>query len=125
MTRGEPPQKSSLPIRVAECFLPLHTCIGVALVLKIETGLECRQWLLRKMIITVTGAKLLHVHSVSQSSRQPLTPFESHFIFADRVDPPKLQTDSTCLRTNATPLITCNGRKHFATRIGDSYFEWP
>jgi hypothetical protein len=30
-----------------------------------------------KLIITVTGAKLLHVHSVSPFSEQPLTPFES------------------------------------------------
>jgi hypothetical protein len=40
--------------------------MGAALVWKIETGLEYGQWLLRKPIITVTGAKLLHVHSVSQ-----------------------------------------------------------
>jgi hypothetical protein len=39
--------------------------IGVALVWKIETGLECDQWLLRKLITTVTGAKLRHVHIFS------------------------------------------------------------
>jgi hypothetical protein len=60
------------------------------LVRKIETGLECGQWLLRKWKFTVTGAKLLHVHSVSQFSRQPLTPFESRFDFPDRLNLPKL-----------------------------------
>jgi hypothetical protein len=37
-----------------------------------------------------TGAKLLHVHCVSQFSRQPLTPFESRFDFSDLLNLPKL-----------------------------------
>jgi hypothetical protein len=39
--------------------------MGIALVWNIETGLECGQWLPRLLKITVTGAKLLHVDSVS------------------------------------------------------------
>jgi hypothetical protein len=90
MTRGEPPQKSSLPTRAAECFRPLHTFMGVASVWKIEMGLECCQWLLRKLKNTVTGAKLLLTHSVSLFSRQQLTLCESSIIFPDLLNPPKL-----------------------------------
>jgi hypothetical protein len=64
--------------------------MDVALVWKIEMGLECGQWLLKKLKITVTGAKLLHAHSVSHFSRQPLTPFESPFNFLDRLNLQKL-----------------------------------
>jgi hypothetical protein len=67
-------------------FLAFHTFMAVASVWKIETGLECGQWsrLLIKLKITVTGAKLRHVHSVSHYSLQPLTPFESSFDFPDQ-----------------------------------------
>jgi hypothetical protein len=84
MTGGEPAWKLSLPTRAAECFWPLHTFMAVASVWYIETGLECGQWLLTKLKITVTGAKLRHVHSVSQYSLQLLTPFESSFDFPDQ-----------------------------------------
>jgi hypothetical protein len=97
MTKEEPPQKSSLPIRAAECFWPLYTFMDVASVRKIEMGLECCQWLLRKLKNTVTGAKLLHVHSLCQFPRQPLTPFESRFEIPDRLNPPRLmQTLQLC-----------------------------
>ena len=43
MRRGDPPRKSSSPIRAAEYFRPLHKFIGVKSVWKIETGLECDQ----------------------------------------------------------------------------------
>jgi hypothetical protein len=43
-----------------------------------------------KIIFTVKGAKLLHVHSVSQLSQQLLTPFESCFNFPDRPNTHKL-----------------------------------
>jgi hypothetical protein len=44
------------------------------------------------MIITVTGAKLLHhdVHSVAHFPWQQLTPFESRFDFLDRLNQPEL-----------------------------------
>ena len=47
MRRGDPPRKSSSPIRGAEYFLPLHKLIGVKSVRKIETGLERGRWLSR------------------------------------------------------------------------------
>jgi hypothetical protein len=56
---------------------------------------------LGKLIITVTDAKLLHVHSVSPFSRQPPTPFKSRFNH---------------------PLNYAKGRKRCATQIGDSKF---
>jgi hypothetical protein len=62
----------------------------VVLVRKIEMGLECGQWLLRKWINTVTGAKLLHVQSISPFSQQLPTPFESRFDFPDQLKPFKL-----------------------------------
>ena len=40
-------------IRTAECFWPLSVLNGVDSVRKIETGLECGQWLLRKLRNTV------------------------------------------------------------------------
>ena len=69
ITRGNPPRKSSSPIRAAEYFRPLHRFKSVDSAQKIETGLECDQWLLRKLKITVTGAHcatLLCEHSISQ-----------------------------------------------------------
>jgi hypothetical protein len=42
--------------------------MGVESVWKNETGLEYGQQLLRELMITMTGAKLLHVHSVSPFS---------------------------------------------------------
>jgi hypothetical protein len=77
MIRREQPQNLSLPIsknlckglkhsaarpaaewREAECFQPFHRFMSVELVRKIEiqVGLECDQQLLRKLIITMTGA---------------------------------------------------------------------
>jgi hypothetical protein len=47
MTRGEPPQKSLLPINAEECFVLLHLFMGVAWVWKIKTGLGFVQWLLK------------------------------------------------------------------------------
>jgi hypothetical protein len=38
-------------------------------------------------MITVSGAKLLHVQSVSPFSRQPPTTFESRFDFPDLLNP--------------------------------------
>ena len=43
ITRGDPPRKSSSPIRASEYFRPVHKLIGVKSVRKIETGLECGQ----------------------------------------------------------------------------------
>jgi hypothetical protein len=48
--------KSPASIRANECFLPLSVIKGVVtvvLVWTIESGLECSQWLLRKLKITV------------------------------------------------------------------------
>jgi hypothetical protein len=68
--------------------------------------LKCSQWLLGKMNITVTGAKLLHVHSVSQFSWQPPTPFESSFNFPDQLNPPKLvQRPKMFCCANRRPLF--------------------
>ena len=53
MRRGDPPRKSSSPIRCAEYFRPLHKFKGVELVWKIETGLERGQRLPRKLRNTV------------------------------------------------------------------------
>jgi hypothetical protein len=66
--------KSPAPIRADEYFWPMPVIKGVMLVLTNESGLICCPWLLRKLIITVTGAKLLHVHSVSPFSRQTIDP---------------------------------------------------
>jgi hypothetical protein len=77
--------------------------------------------LLRKLKNTVTGAKLLHVHNVSQFSRQLLTPFESRFDFPDRLNLPKLM--------QRPKYNTINHRqrpktfRHWATLIGHSQFE--
>jgi hypothetical protein len=49
MTRGEPPRKSSSPIRAAEHFRPLHKLRQAESVRKIETGLERGQWLPRNL----------------------------------------------------------------------------
>jgi hypothetical protein len=101
MTRGEKPQKSPPLIRAAERFRPLHKFMGVELVQKIETGLEYGQQLLRILMITVTGAKLLHVHSVSPFCRQPLTPIEPPFDFQDQHNSHKLmQRPKTFRRAN-------------------------
>jgi hypothetical protein len=87
----------------AQCFWPLHMLMAVALVRKIE---KCSQWLLRKWKITVTGAKLLHVLSVSQFSWQPPTPFESIFNFPDKLNPPKLvQRPKMFCWANRRPLF--------------------
>ena len=48
MRRGDPPWKSSSPIRGAEYFRPLHKFIGVKSARKIEAGLERGQRLPRK-----------------------------------------------------------------------------
>jgi hypothetical protein len=67
--------------------------MGVASVQKIEMGLKCYQWWLKKLETTVTGAtsKLLHLHSASEFSWQPLAPFKSHFNFPDQLNQPKQQ----------------------------------
>jgi hypothetical protein len=41
------------PIRAAKRFLPLQVITGIALVLKIKTGLECGRWLPTKLRNTV------------------------------------------------------------------------
>jgi hypothetical protein len=97
--------------------------MAVALVRKIETGLECGQWLLRKLKLTVTGAKLLHVYSVSLFSRQPSTPFESSFDFPDQLNQPKLvQRPKKFCRANLqrrfSRLLTS-----FQTPAGTQYFS--
>ena len=104
ITRGDPPRKSSSPIRGAEYFRPLHKFKGVDSAQKVETGLECDQRLLRKLKNTVTGAHcamLLCEHSVSQFSQQPLTAFESRFDFPDRINTVKhRQRPKTFSRAN-------------------------
>jgi hypothetical protein len=77
--------------------------MGIESLWKIETRLEYGQQLLRKLINTITGAKLLHVHSVSPFSRQPLIPSESSFDF----------------RTSSTPINLSKGRKRSSAGIGD------
>jgi hypothetical protein len=73
---------------------------------KIETGLECDQRLLRKLKITVTGAKLLYEHSVSPFSRQLLTPYESCFDFPDRLNThERMQRQKTFSRANRQRLF--------------------
>ena len=125
ITRGDPPRKSSTPIRAAEYFRPVHKLIGVKSVQKIETGLECDQRLLRKLKITVTGAHcatLLCEHSISQFSRQPLTPFEPSFDFPDRREHYKLmQRPKTFRRANRSlrfswPVSSCmsNSNSHLS-----------
>jgi hypothetical protein len=104
MTRGDPPQKLSSLIRAAERFRPLHKFMGVESVRKIITGLEYGQQLLRKMMITVTGAKLLHLHSVSPFSPQPLTPFE---VSGCSISP-------WVSRVEFEPINLCMGRKRSA-----------
>jgi hypothetical protein len=49
--KRRPSSESSSPIRAAERFMSLHKFESVESVQKIETGLECGQWLLRKLII--------------------------------------------------------------------------
>jgi hypothetical protein len=96
MAGGEPPRKSSSPIRAAEYFLPLH-----------KLRQANRNWtrmlsvVAEKIEFFCTGAKLLHVYSVSQFPRQPLTPFESRFDFPDQLNLPKLmQRPKMFRRTN-------------------------
>jgi hypothetical protein len=45
--------KLQLPILAAERFWPLSVIDGIALVQKIETGLECGRWVSTKVRITV------------------------------------------------------------------------
>jgi hypothetical protein len=56
MTRGVLPWKLSFQISTAEC---LYKLMGLESVQKIETGLECCQLLLKKLLITVAGAIVL------------------------------------------------------------------
>ena len=110
-------RRSSTPIRAAEYFRPVHKLIGVKSVQKIETGLECDQRLLRKLKNTVTGAHcamLLCEHSVSQFSRQPLTPFEPRFDFPDRLDPYKLMQRPKIFRA-------ANRRRRFPRRVSSRH----
>jgi hypothetical protein len=58
-----------------------------------------------KMIFTVIGAKLLHVHSVSPLSQQLLTPFESCFDFPDRPNTHKLML-RPILAKNVLPRVS-------------------
>jgi hypothetical protein len=88
--------------------------MAVASAWKIEMGLECCQWLLRKLKIIVTGAKLLHVHSVSQFSWQPLTSLESRFDFSDRLNLPKLMQRPKMFRR-------ANRRRRFSRRLTSSH----
>ena len=116
MTRGEPPRKSSSPIRAAERFRPLHKLMGVESVRKIETGLECDQRLLRKLKNTVTGAHcamLPYAHSISQFSRQPLTPFKPRFDFPDLCGPFQLMQRPRTFRR-------ANRRRRFPRRLASS-----
>jgi hypothetical protein len=106
LTRGDPPRKSSSPIRAAEYFLPAHQFKGVKSVRKIETGLECDQRLLRKLKNAVTGAHcamLLYEHNISQ------------FLNNHR----SLSSPVSIFRTDLTPITLCKGRKHSAAQIGD------
>jgi hypothetical protein len=77
---------------------------GAELVRKIETGLECGQWLLREMINTPDRpcwACTQCEHSVSHSSRQPPIPptlFESRYDFPDRVNTLRLMQRTKTFR---------------------------
>jgi hypothetical protein len=70
--------------------------MGCSIGLEIEMGLVCCQWLLRKLKITVSGAKLLHMQSASHFCLQQLTPFGSSFNFPDPVNTPKLIQRQKC-----------------------------
>ena len=104
MRRGDPPRKSSSPIRASECFRPLHKLIGVESVRKIETGLERGQWLSRKLrntVLMLSSCPAWPVCCNYQFSQQPLTAFESRFDFPDRLDPHKrMQRPKTFRRAN-------------------------
>ena len=92
-----------------ETFSAFVVILGVESVRKIETGLECCQRLPRKLRKKVATAPL-HLPTVSCSvthfPRQPLTRFESFFVFWDQF----------------STKNTCNGRKHSKARIRDRDF---
>ena len=113
MRRGDPPRKSSSPIRGAECFRPLHTFLGVKSVRKIETGLERGQQLSRKLrntVFTQQRSTMSTCHSNFQFSQQPLITFESRFNFLDRLDPYQLMYRPKIFRR-------ANRRRRFPRRV--------
>jgi hypothetical protein len=79
-------------------------------------GLVCCQWLLGKLKITVSGAKLLHMHSASHFSLQQLTPFGSRFNFPDRLNQPKLMQ-----RQKAKMLGSTNQQRQFQRLLTSSH----
>ena len=100
------PWKSQWPIRAAECFWPLSVLNGVDSVRKTQKY----------------SPHAVHEHSISQFSRQPLTPFEPRFDFPDRLDSLKLmQRPKTFRRANQSlrfswPVSSCmsNSNSHLS-----------